>query len=101
MGYSVPTPTNSSYAGRRYGRAKEVHNEVGAIAEKPTFVDNAIHHAVYQSTQSVSKKTQVSKPNQKDFQPTHPRRYRISEEQSSIRLAHTTHETVHSSTVSN
>jgi hypothetical protein len=92
MAYTVPTPTNGTYAGRRYGRAKEVHNEVGAIAEKPTFVDNAIHHAVYQSTQSSSKKTQVTKPNQSDFQPTHPRRYRISEEQSSIRLAHTTHE---------
>ena len=92
MSYSVPTPANATYAGRRYGRAKEVHNEVGAIAEKPTFVDNAVHHAVYESTQSVSKKTQVSEPNQNDFQPTHPRRYRISEEQSSIRLAHTTHE---------
>jgi len=92
MAYSVPSPTNSSYASKRYGRAKEVHKEIGAIAEKPTFVDNAIHHAVYQTTQSVSKKTQVSIPNQKDFQPTHPRRYRISEEQSSIRLAHTTHE---------
>lgn len=92
MPYTVPTPTNATYAGRRYGRAKEVHNEIGAIAEKPTFVDNAVHHAVYESTQSTSKKTQVSKPNQKHFQPTHPRRYRISEEQSSIRLAHTTHE---------
>ena len=40
----------------------------------------------------MSKKTQVSKPNQKHFQPTHPRKYRLSEEDSSVRLAHTTHE---------
>ena len=92
MTYSVPSPTNSSYSSRRYGRSKEVHNEIGAIAEKPTFVDNAIHHAVYQTTQSVSKSTQISKPNQGDFQPTHQRRYRISEEQSAVRLAHNTHE---------
>lgn len=34
----------------------------------------------------------MTKPNQTDFQPTHQRRYRISEQQSSIRLAHNTHE---------
>jgi len=92
MTFSVPSPTNASYAGQRLGRAKEVHKEVGAIAEKPTFVDNAIHHVVYETTQSNGKTTQVSKPNQRDFQSTHPRRYRVSEEQSSVRIAHTTHE---------
>lgn len=92
MTFSVPSPTNTSYAGQRLGRAKEVHDEVGAIAESPTFVDNAVHHVVYETTQSNSKTTQVSKPNQRDFQSTHPRRYRISEEQSSVRIAHTTHE---------
>lgn len=92
MTFSVPSPTNTSYAGQRLGRAKEVHDEVGAIAESPTFVDNAVHHVVYETIQDTSKTTQVSKPNQEDFQPTHPRRYRISEEQSSVRLAHTTHE---------
>ena len=100
MTYSVPSPTNASYSSRRYGRSKEVHSEIGAIAEKPTFVDNAIHHAIYQTTEKtigegsevLLKKTQVTKPNQTDFQPTHQRRYRISEQQSSIRLAHNTHE---------
>tara|TARA_R100000406_G_scaffold9890_5_gene6539 strand:- start:362 stop:2059 length:1698 start_codon:yes stop_codon:yes gene_type:complete len=101
MTYSVPSPVNASYVKKRYGRSKEVYLEVGAIAEKPTFVDNTIHHAIYETTEktigdnfqvSLSKKTQVSKPNQGDFQPTHQRRYRLSEEQSSIRLAHKDHE---------
>tara|TARA_R100000734_G_C3319272_1_gene114819 strand:+ start:12892 stop:14562 length:1671 start_codon:yes stop_codon:yes gene_type:complete len=92
MTYSVPSPTNASYVKKRYGRSKEVYNEIGAIAEKPTFVDNAIHHAIYETTENLSKKTQVSKPNQGDFQPTHQRRYRLTEEQSSIRLAHKDHE---------
>ena len=90
--FSVPSPTNASYVGQRLGRAKEVHGAVGAIAEEPTFVDNAIHHVVYETTEDTGKSNQVSKPNQADFQPTHPRRYRISEEQSAVRLAHTTHE---------
>ena len=92
MTYSVPSPANASYVKKRYGRSKEVYNEIGAIAEKPTFVDNTIHHAIYETTENLSKKTQVSKPNQGDFQPTHQRRYRLSEEQSSIRLAHENHE---------
>ncbi len=92
MTFAVPTPANASYVGQRLGRAKELHDEIGAIAEEPTFVDNAVHHVVYETVQDNSKKTQVSKPNQADFQPTHPRRYRISETQSSVRLAHTTHE---------
>jgi hypothetical protein len=92
MTYSVPSPNNASYVKKRYGRSKEVYNEVGANAEKPTFVDNAIHHAIYETTENLSKKTQISKPNQGDFQPTHQRRYRLSEEQSSVRLAHKNNE---------
>ena len=92
MTYSVPSPNNASYVKKRYGRSKEVYNQVGSNAEKPTFVDNAIHHAIYETTENLSKKTQVNKPNQKDFQPTHQRRYRLIEEQSSIRLAHKNNE---------
>lgn len=92
MTYSIPAPTNTSYAAQSTGRMDSLHDEVGAIIEEPTFVDNAVHHVIYETTQSVSKTTQVSKPNQNDFQTTHPRRYRISEEESSVRLAHTTHE---------
>ena len=92
MTYTIPSPTNSSYAAPSKGRTDAIHNEVGAIVEKPTFVDNAVHHVLYKPTQSNSKTTQIDKPNQADFQSTHQRRYRLSEEESSVRLAHTTHE---------
>ena len=92
MTYTIPSPTNTSYAAPKAGRANAIHDEIGAIAEEPTFVDNAVHHVIYETAQDMSKKTQVSKPNQTHFQPTHPRKYRLSEEDSSVRLAHTTHE---------
>jgi hypothetical protein len=92
MTYTIPSPTNTSYAAPKAGRANAIHDEIGAIAEEPTFIDNAVHHVIYETAQDMNKKTQVSKPNQKHFQPTHPRKYRLSEEDSSVRLAHTTHE---------
>jgi len=92
MAYSIPSPANTSYVAPSKGRMNDVHNEIGAIAEEPVFVDNAVHHVIYEPVQSESKSIQISKPNQKDFQSTHPRKYRISEEESSVRLAHTSHE---------
>lgn len=92
MTYTIPSPTNTSYAAPKAGRANAIHNEIGAIAEEPTFVDNAVHHVIYETAQDAGKKSQVSKPNQTHFQPTHPRKYRLSEEDSNVRLAHTTHE---------
>ena len=92
MTYTIPSPTNTSYAAPKAGRANAIHNEIGAIAEEPTFVDNAVHHVIYETAQDAGKKSQVSKPNQTHFQPTHPRRYRLSEEDSNVRLAHITHE---------
>lgn len=90
--YTVTSPTNTSYAGRSLGRSNAIHDQIGAIAEEPTFVDNAVHHVIYETAQDNSKTTQVSKPKQADFQATHPRRYRLSEEEAGVRLAHTTHE---------
>lgn len=92
MSYSVPSPVNTSYAKPRKGRSDTVHDEIGALAEEPTFVDNAVHHVIYETIQNNSKTSQVSKPRQGDFQPTHQRKYRISEEESALRLAHATHE---------
>lgn len=92
MAYTFPSPTNSTRVAPKAGRANAIHDEIGAIAEEPTFVDNAVHHVIYETTQNVSKKTQVSKPTQNHFQPTHPRRYRLSEEDSNVRMAHLKHE---------
>ena len=92
MTYTVPSPTNTSYASPRKGRSDAVHDEIGAIAEEPTFVDNAVHHVIYKTTQSNGKKLAIDKPDKTHFQPTHPRRYRLSEEEGSVRLAHNKHE---------
>jgi len=92
MTYTVPSPTNTSYAAPSQGRSDTVHDEIGALAEEPTFVDNAVHHVIYKPAQSNSLTVQVDKPNQSDFQSTHPRQYRLSEEATGVRLSHTSHE---------
>jgi hypothetical protein len=92
MTYIVPPPVNLSYAARTAGRSDAVFNEVGAIIEEPIFVDNAVHHGIYEVSQNKEKTIKINAPNQKDFQVTHPRKYRLSEEESSVRLAHERHE---------
>lgn len=92
MTYTVPSPSNTSYAAPSDGRADAVHEHVGSVAEEPTFVDNAVHHVIYKPAQNNGLTSQVDKPNQADFQSSHPRRYRFSEESAGVRLAHTTHE---------
>ena len=92
MTYTVPSPTNTSYAAPSKGRSDAIHDTVGAVAEEPTFVDNAVHHVIYKPAQTNGLTSQVDKPNQADFQSSHPRRYRLSEESAGVRLAHTSHE---------
>lgn len=92
MTYTIPSPVNTSYAAPAKGRSDAIHDEVGAVVEEPTFVDNAVHHVVYKPAQSNGLTAQIDKPTQSDFQATHPRRYRLSEEDAGVRLAHTTHE---------
>lgn len=92
MTYTVPSPTNTSYAAPSAGRLDAIHDTVGAVAEEPTFVDNAVHHVIYEPAQTNGLTSQVDKPNQTDFQSSHPRRYRLSEESAGVRLAHTSHE---------
>jgi hypothetical protein len=92
MTYTVPSPTNTSYAAPSNGRLDAVHDNVGSLVEEPTFVDNAVHHVIYKPAQTNGLTSQVDKPNQVDFQSSHPRRYRMSEESAGVRLAHTSHE---------
>ena len=92
MTYTVPSPTNTSYAAPSNGRLDAVHDNVGSLVEEPTFVDNAVHHVIYKPAQTNGLTSQVDKPNQVDFQSSHPRRYRLSEESAGVRLAHTNHE---------
>jgi len=58
--------------------------------ETPVFVDNAVLHAEYRRDDDAvsGRKLQVKPPTQSDFQMTHDRRYRFTEEQSAVRLTH-------------
>lgn len=90
--YTIPSPVNTSYAAPSNGRLDDVHTEVGAVVEKPNFVDNAVHHARYEVSQNNSKTMVLKSPNKNDFQVTSAGKYRITEEQDSVRLAHQSHE---------
>tara|TARA_Y100000592_G_scaffold91116_1_gene150688 strand:+ start:1720 stop:3366 length:1647 start_codon:yes stop_codon:yes gene_type:complete len=52
---------------------------------KPRFVDNAVRHGVYSKKQGGFV---VDKPTQSDFLPTHDRKYRLIEEEDTVRLLH-------------
>ena len=89
MTYAHPSAHSATYASNTAGRADDVRTEVGATIETPTFVDNAIHHARYEQLRDLQgRQLKVSAPLQNDFQMTHPRRYQIIEEESTLRLTH-------------
>ena len=89
MTYAHPSAHSATYASNTAGRADDVRTEVGATIETPTFVDNAIHHARDEQLRDLQgRQLKVSAPLQNDFQMTHPRRYQIIEEESTLRLTH-------------
>ena len=90
--YTIPSPVNTTYAAPSNGRLDNVHPEVGAVVEEPKFVDNAVHHARYEVSQNNSKTMVLKSPNENDFQVTSAGKYRVTEEQDSVRLAHQSHE---------
>ena len=92
MTYEIPAPANATYVARATGRSDTIHTEVGSLIEQPKFVDNAVHHAIYETSTIGDIKLNTLKikpPTQTDFVTTHQRRYIFSEEDSSLRVAHT------------
>ena len=92
MTYSIPSPTNATYVARSKGRSDTIHAVIGSLIEEPKFVDNAIHHAIYETSSvgdTTSKNIKIKKPVSSDFIMTHERRYRYAEEDSALRLSHT------------
>ena len=92
MTYTIPSPANATYVAKTTGRDDTIHNEVGSLIEEPKFVDNAIHHAIYEKANIGDIKLNTMKlkpPTQTDFIPTHQRKYIYSEGNSSLRVAHT------------
>ena len=67
------------------GRADAVQNTVMKRIRKPRFVDNAVRHAQYTK---VKAGFAANKPTKTDFIPTPERRYKLIEEEDTIRLLH-------------
>lgn len=67
------------------GRADAVQNTVMKKIRKPRFVDNAVRHAQYTK---VKAGFAANKPTKTDFIPTPERRYKLIEEEDTIRLLH-------------
>jgi hypothetical protein len=84
---ALPTFQNQAVAGKKQD---DIHNDVGSQVSSPTFVDNAVHHAVYSvSTDATTGKfSSVARPKSTDFQPTLPKTYSYEEQSASILLKH-------------
>ena len=67
------------------GRSDAAQNTVMKKIRKPRFVDNAVRHAQYTK---VKAGFAANKPTKTDFIPTPERRYKLIEEEDTIRLLH-------------
>ena len=67
------------------GRFDADQNSVMKVIRKPRFVDNAVRHGEYTKT---SAGFVVNSPTQSDFVPTTEKRYKLIEEEDTIRLLH-------------
>lgn len=67
------------------GRAGAAQNTVMKKIRKPRFVDNAVRHAQYTK---IKAGFAANKPTKMDFIPTPERRYKLIEEEDTIRLLH-------------
>jgi len=74
------------------GRDDDVRSAVGSEVSAAKFVDNTIHHAVYERTTNVTtgQYMSVSRPTHTDFQVTHEKAYDFVEADTSLLLSHTT-----------
>lgn len=73
------------------GRADAAQSTVMKRVRKPRFVDNAVRHGEYTRKQAGFT---VEKPTATDFVPTAERKYRLIEEEDTIRLLHNPTESV-------
>tara|TARA_R100000030_G_scaffold89730_1_gene74119 strand:+ start:790 stop:2439 length:1650 start_codon:yes stop_codon:yes gene_type:complete len=73
------------------GRFDADQNSVMKVVRKPRFVDNAVRHGEYTKT---SAGFVVNSPTQSDFVPTTEKRYKLIEEEDTIRLLHNPTENV-------
>tara|TARA_R100000152_G_C6779581_1_gene211347 strand:- start:2241 stop:4007 length:1767 start_codon:yes stop_codon:yes gene_type:complete len=78
---------NSAVAGKKQDA---IYSSVASQVSSPTFVDNAVHHAIYTvSTDTTTGKYQtVTRPSSADFQVTLPKAYTFEERSASMLLKH-------------
>ena len=68
------------------GRNDDIKDTVGSKVSAANFVDNTIHHAVYERTTNVTtgQYMSVSRPTHTDFQVTHEKAYDFVEADTSL-----------------
>ena len=96
MTYTIPSPVNATYVALVTGRSDSIHDEISSRIEEPKFVDNAIHHAIYEVSSIGDiklNKLKIKPPTQTDFITTHQRKYILAEQGSSVRVSHTDRKT--------
>ena len=67
------------------GNFNQIHTQGASAFDAPRFIDNAIRHAVYTK---VAEGFSVTPPVNSDFMPTHERKYKLVEEEDTVRLFH-------------
>jgi len=74
------------------GRDDDVRDSVGSEVSAAKFVDNSVHHGVYdRDTDSITGRyMSISRPTNTDFQVTHERTYDFTEENNSVSITHST-----------
>ena len=73
------------------GRDDDIRSSVGSKVSAAKFVDNSVHHAIYEiSTDSSTRRyMSLSRPKNSDFQVTLPKQYDYTERDSTLLLSHT------------
>lgn len=89
MTYNIPTPYSANFSSSNTARDADIKASVGSKIESSKFVDNAIHHAVYERGSHSSGRTlTLDRPTQSDFQVSPERKYQFTFEEDSLLLHH-------------
>ena len=87
----APFPVYAAVAAVNAGRDDDIRGTVGSKISAASFVDNTIHHAVYEKSIDTltGRHLSLSRPKSSDFQVTLGKQYDFSEANASVLLTHT------------
>ena len=96
----APFPVYTAISAVNSGRDDDIRDTVGSKISAATFVDNTIHHAVYEKfiDTTTGRHLSLSRPKSTDFQVTLGKKYDFSEANSAVFLTHTESPGVNSET---